>query len=91
MKNHKHSTGDWLSALTIMGRILIFVPIIIGLIALLLSLYGINSVNSEVVFSGSTMLFLCGVATLVYVAIKRFREGLRGDEEAREDKEQARR
>lgn len=70
MKKHERSSGDWLSALTIMDRILIFVPIIIGLIALLLSLYGINSVNSEVVFSGSTMLFLCGVATLVYVALR---------------------
>jgi len=26
MKKHRGSTGDWLSALTIMGRILIFVP-----------------------------------------------------------------
>ena len=78
MKKHK-STGDWLSALTIMGRILISVPIIIGLVAILLSLFGVNPVDEESLFAGSTMIFLCGVATLIYVAIKRFRQGLRGE------------
>lgn len=37
MQKRKRDTSDWLSALTIMGRILIFVPIIISLIAILLS------------------------------------------------------
>jgi len=81
MKKQKHSTGDWLSALTIMGRILIFVPLIVGFVAILLSLFGVNPVDDESLFAGSTMLFLCGVATLIYVAIKRFREGLRGEKE----------
>ncbi len=80
MKEHKQGVGDWLSALTIMGRILIFVPIIVSLIAFLLSLFGTNPVNDESVFAGSTMIFLCGVATLIYVAVKRFRQGLRGED-----------
>lgn len=86
MKKHRGSTGDWLSALTIMGRILIFVPIIVGFIAWLLSLFGANPVSDESIFAGGTMLFLCGVATPVYVAVKRFRQGLRGEVETREDK-----
>lgn len=79
MKEQKQSNGDWLSALTVMGRILISVPIIIGFIAIPLSIFGVNPVNDESVFAGSTMIFLCGVATLIYVAVKRFRQGLRGE------------
>lgn len=79
MQKRKRDTSDWLSALTIMGRILIFVPIIISLIAILLSLLGTSPVNDESIFAGSTMIFFCGVATLIYVAIKRFRQGLRGE------------
>ena len=79
MQKHKQDTSDYLSALTIMGRILIFVPIIVGLTSSLLGLFGVNPVDNDIVFSGSTMLFLCGVAALVYVAIKRFRQGLHGE------------
>jgi len=79
MKEQKQSAGDWLNALTIMGRILISVPIIVSLLSILLSLFGANPVNDESVFTGSTMIFFCGVATLVYVAIKRFQQGLRGE------------
>ena len=80
MKERKPDTSDWLSALTVMGRILISVPIIVSLIALLLSLLGANPVNDESVFAGGTMIFFCGAATLIYVAVKRFRQGLRGEE-----------
>jgi hypothetical protein len=80
MQNRKKKSSDWLSALTIMGRILIFVPLIVTLIAILLGLFGTSPVNGESVFAGSTMIFFCGAATLIYVAIKRFRQGLRGEE-----------
>jgi len=80
MQKHKQDTSDYLSALTIMGRILISVPIIVSLIAILLGLFGASPVNGESVFAGSTMIFFCGVTTLIYVAIKRFRQGLRGEE-----------
>jgi len=80
MQNRKQDTGDGLSALTIMGRILISVPIIVSLIAFLLSLFGSNPVNDENVFAGGAMIFFCGAATLIYVAVKRFRRGLRGEE-----------
>jgi hypothetical protein len=79
MQRRKLDTSDWLSALTIMGRILISVPIIISLIAILLSLFGASPVNDGSIFAGSTMIFFCGAATLIYVAIKRFRQGLRGE------------
>ena len=79
MQKSKRDTSDWLSALTIMGRILISVPIIVSLIAILLSLFGDSPVNDESIFAGSTMIFFCGAATLIYVAIKRFGQGLRGE------------
>jgi hypothetical protein len=68
-----------LSALTIMGRILIFVPLVVTFIAILLGLFGTSSINGESVFAGSTMIFFCGAATLIYVAVKRFWQGLRGE------------
>jgi len=80
MQKRKRDTSDWLSALTIMGRILISVPIIISLIAILLLRIEASPVNHESIFAGSTMIFFCGVVTLVYVAIKRFGQGLRGEE-----------
>jgi len=80
MKERKQDTSDYLSALTIMGRILISVPIIVSLIAFLLSLFGTNPVDNENIFAGGTMIFLCGTATLIYIGFKRFRQGLRGEE-----------
>jgi nicotinamide riboside transporter PnuC len=76
MKNSKQDTSDWLSALTIMGRILIFVPVVVMLLSFILSLFGANPVNGESVFAGSTMIFICGAAALFYVAIKKFQQGL---------------
>lgn len=83
MKKKKQNAGDWLSALTIMGRILIFVPIVVNLVVLL---YSVLSENGGIDLEASPadayilgLIFLCGLVTLVYVAIKRFREGLRGE------------
>ncbi len=86
MNKHKQSSGDWLSALTIMGRILIFVPIGASLLGFILSNNGGLEASSGVAYVMG-MIFLCGVVTLVYVAIKRFREGLRGEVEEKEDKQ----
>jgi hypothetical protein len=80
MKEQRQGVGDYLIALTIMGRILISVPIIVSLIASLLSLFGANPVDNENIFAGGAMIFFCGAATLIYVAAKRFRQGLRGVE-----------
>ena len=81
MKKHKQNDGDWLSALTIMGRILIFVPMGASLLGFILSSNGgLEASPGDAYVMG--MIFLCGVVTLVYVAVKRFRAGLRGDVEA---------
>jgi len=86
MREHKQTTGDWLSALTIMGRILILVPIVASLLGFILSNDGgLEASSGDAYVMG--MIFLCGVVTLVYVAIKRFQEGLRGEAEVKEDKE----
>lgn len=79
MQKGKQDAPDWLSALTVMGRILISVPLIVSLLAVLLSFFKANPLNDESIFAGSSMIFLCGVATLIYVAIKRFQQGLRGE------------
>jgi hypothetical protein len=63
-----------------MGRILIFVPIAVSLLSFILSLFKASPVNGESIFAGSTMIFLCGVIALVYVAIKRFQQGLHGED-----------
>jgi hypothetical protein len=46
----------------------------------LLSFFGVNPVDNENIFTGGAMIFFCGAATLIYVAVKRFRQGLRGEE-----------
>lgn len=81
----KHDSGDWLKALTIVGRILVFVPMGIGVITLLVSLLGDNKTSDyEDLFAGSIMLFLCGLVTLLYVAIKKFQQGYRGELDKRD-------
>ncbi len=119
MKEHKRDTSDWLSALTIMGRIMLLVPIIIAIIVFISSIFWQSEIvteppvlgeapatslqnettneNSgegpttitilqrnrvaETLTPGGVMIFLCGAATLIYVAVKRFRRGLRGEDE----------
>ena len=102
MKKNKQANGDWLTTLTIMGRILVFVPIIVGLIVFISSFFWQNDIAEESIIEGPTiitiqhnvaletltggasMIFLCGLATLVYVAVKRFRQELCGDLEDEE-------
>lgn len=80
MQNHGGDTADWLRALTIIGRVFIFVPIAVGLIQWIIDFTGESPVDNEMIYSGSAMLIICGIVTLVYVAVKRFRKGLRGEE-----------
>jgi hypothetical protein len=90
----KHSSGDWLSALTIVGRILVFTPILVGL---LFSIFNFNSKTFETsiegpstvvihtntavntMTSGASMILFCGLVMLIYVAIKRFQQGYHGE------------
>jgi hypothetical protein len=44
-----------------------------------------NNKALEIVTQAAFVTGLCGIATLVYVAIKRFRQGFRGEGMARED------
>jgi len=82
MKNQNKVDGDWLSALTVIGRILIGVPVGVSLVALLyFALSGGDGFTASRVdiFIFSTII-LCGIVTLIYVAIKRFQRGLQGKE-----------
>ena len=94
MNKRKEANGDRLSALTVLGRIMIFVPIGVNLILFISSLLGQGGFVREEGFNptvieynafhgyltaGSFLIFLCGLTMLVYVAVKRFRQGLRGE------------
>ena len=80
MKNQETISGDSLSVLTVIGRILIAVPIGASLVATLY--YALSGGGG---FTGSPIdififgtIILCGLVTLIYVAIKRFQRGLQG-------------
>jgi hypothetical protein len=95
----KHDSGDWLKALTTVGRILVFTPLFAGF---LFSIFNFstktfeNSVEGpstviihtdttvDSITAGATMIFLCGLVMLVYVAIKRFQQGYRGELDKRD-------
>lgn len=71
---------DWLSALTVIGIILVAVPVGASLVAtLFFALSGGGGFTGSPIdiFLFSTIT-LCGLVTLIYVAIKRFQRGLQG-------------
>ncbi len=74
------SSHDYLYPLTIMGRILLFTPLLFGLLSISYSLLTKN--DSGLIYEGdpysAALLFLCGLITLLYVAVKRFKQGLKG-------------
>ena len=93
----KQPHKDYLSTLTITGRIMIFVPLIVDLILFVSSaLWGDEAIaessiegpsviilqrnaGMEYLTTGMSVLFICGLCILIYVAIQRFRQGLRGE------------
>ncbi len=89
-KRKKEPSADLLSSLTVIGRILISVPLIIGLPIILYSLISGENTDLECSEDGAYaagLLFLSGVITLIYVAIKRFQEGIKDRKGADDDKE----
>ncbi len=69
--------NDWLTAVEVIGKILIFTPIIASLPPIIYAiLTGVNvSVGGTGAgFSAGLMIF-AGIISLVYVAIKRYKEG----------------
>jgi hypothetical protein len=82
MKGQDKSDGDWLSALTIIGRILIGVPVGSSLVAIIYYALsggeGLTASPTEIFLYG--LIMLCGFVTLIYVAVKRFQRGLHGKE-----------
>lgn len=75
-------SDDYLRALTVMGVVLMWTPITVGL-----ANFAVSATTGCDVFSDSsggemytTALFLAsGLTILVYVGIRRFRQGLRGE------------
>lgn len=97
----KHNSGDWLRGLTIIGRILVFTPIFTGLLFLIFnfnsktfetSVEGPSMVvihtNTAVdtITAGASMIFICGLVMLIYVAVKRFRQGYRGELDTKDNR-----
>ena len=80
MNDNKQKQPDWLRALTVMGRIMISVPILLFLVQIINSWAGGSPSLADAASSGAGSTFFCGVVVLVYVAFKRFRQGLRGED-----------
>lgn len=74
--NYPPQSGGQLNALIIIGRIMVFVPIAVSIIILASTgyEYGGEILNSSA--AGIATVLVCGVVTLIYVAFKRFKEGL---------------
>ncbi len=83
MKDLTKNNDVQLSVLAAVGRTMIFVPIILTILSVIASLIGLN-LDVQSVASGLGGVFLCGIAILLYVAFRRFRRGIRG-EDAEED------
>jgi uncharacterized membrane protein len=80
MKNQETMGVDWLSALTVIGRILIVVPVSASLVAILYFALsgggGFTGSPTDMFIFGT--IILCGLVILIYVAIKRFQRRLQG-------------
>ncbi len=83
MKDLTNNSDVQLSVLALLGRTMIFVPIILTILSTIVSLIGLN-LDVQSVALGLGGVFLCGIAILLYVAFRRFRRGIRG-EDAEED------
>ena len=81
-------SGDWLHSLTVMGRILLLTPFIAGLLKFLFEIVSgkdieeILGVNLEGLVQAVGLVTIVGIVTLIYVAIKKFRQGLKGETES---------
>ena len=79
---------DCLHSLTILGRIFIWTPIIIGLPAVIYTLVtgeNIGPISSGDGAYASGMIFTSGLITLIYVSIKKFQKSRRGNIEEGDD------
>ena len=76
MESQEKTGRDWLGMLTILGRLLIFIPMVV--LALFSRGQGFATSSPEVYRAG--IVVLCGLGILVFVAVKRFYRGLRGQE-----------
>ncbi len=84
MKNDLAKGNDiQLSVLAVVGRTMIFVPIALTVLSIMASLIGLDF-DVQPVASGLGGVFVCGIAILLYVAFRRFRRGIRGEDTARD-------
>ena len=69
-----------LQALIIMGRILLAVPLLFGIVVSIIEAVSSTTLDRDTFLAGGGMVMLCGLVTLGYVAVKRFRRSLRGED-----------
>ncbi len=79
MKDLTKNNDVQLSVLAVVGRTMMFVPIVITILSILASLIGLN-LDVQSLASGLGGVFLCGIAILLYVAFRRFQRGIRGED-----------
>ena len=71
-----NESNDWVQALEIMGKILIFTPIAVALpLILYVTLTGTNiGIKSSGAGFSAGLMITAGIITLIYVSIKMFQE-----------------
>lgn len=79
MTGSHRKTNIQLGVLSVVGRTMIFVPIVITILSIIASLFGLN-LDVQSLASGLGGVFVCGIAILLYVAFRRFRQGIRGED-----------
>jgi len=70
-------SNDWLCALGIMGKILIFTPIAVALPLILYAILTRTNIGVEDGGAGFSagLMITAGIITIIYVSIKRFQGG----------------
>lgn len=73
--------NDWLHALEIMGKILIFTPIAVALPLILYAILTRTNIGVEDGGAGFSagLMITAGIMTIIYVSIKRFKEALKDE------------
>lgn len=79
-------SDDYLHALETMGKILLFTPLILGLLLFITGLSDSTPASHDSAFA-SGLVMAAGFFTLVYAAVLRFLEGVRKAEREKDKRE----
>lgn len=72
-------SDDWLKAVEIVGKILIFTPILFGLPPLIYYIFTGTSLSIGAGSNGYSagLMIFAGLVTMLYASVRRFKEGIK--------------